>query len=130
MRAPPPSVLRPLPSALYPLPSALDSEPSALSPQPYTRARLHASQTGPGEQVIEPDVRQLLLHRVLPQPRRQIWKVDPIQLLILVEAREDDRFRAGARIDVLLQALRADFLHHALHRRVDAADADVIGLEI
>ena len=34
------------------------------------------------------------------------------------------------RIDVLLQALRADFLHHALHRRVDARDADVLRLEV
>ena len=31
---------------------------------------------------------------------------------------------------MLLQALRADFLHHALHRRVDAGDADVPRLEI
>jgi hypothetical protein len=29
---------------------------------------------------------------------------------------------AGFRIDVALQALRARFLHHALHRRVDAAE--------
>ena len=39
-------------------------------------------------------------------------------------------FLARDRIDVLLQALRADFLHHALHRRVDAGDADVLLLEI
>ena len=37
---------------------------------------------------------------------------------------------AGLRIDVPLQALRADLFHHALHRRVDAADGDVAGLQV
>src|SRR5438105_3146248 len=45
---------------------------------------------------------------------------------ILVEAGEDDRLLASLRIHVLLQALRADFLHHALHRRIDARDAHVL----
>ena len=39
------------------------------------------------------------------------------------------RLLAGDRIDVPLEALRADLLHHALHRRVDAADRDVVGRE-
>jgi len=34
------------------------------------------------------------------------------------------------RVDVLLETLRVDFFHHALHRRVDARDADVIGLQM
>jgi hypothetical protein len=53
-----------------------------------------------------------------------------IEGLILVEAGEYYRFFAGYRIFVHLQALRTDFLHHALHGRVDAADGVVIGLEI
>ena len=39
--------------------------------------------------------------------------------LILVEAGEHHRPRARCGIDMRLQALGADFLHHALHRRVD-----------
>jgi hypothetical protein len=46
----------------------------------------------------------------------------PLHVLILVEAGEDERLAAGRRIDVLLQALRADLFHHALHGRVDAGD--------
>ena len=33
-------------------------------------------------------------------------------------------------IDVALQALRADLFHHALHRGVDRADADVVRIEV
>ena len=36
---------------------------------------------------------------------------------------------AGRRIDLRLQALRADLLHHALHRRVDRADRGVARLQ-
>ena len=46
------------------------------------------------QQVIEPEIRELLLHGVLPQPRREIDEVHAIHLLILVEAREDDRLAA------------------------------------
>jgi hypothetical protein len=37
---------------------------------------------------------------------------------------------AGLRVAVRLQALRADLLHHALHRRIDRADREVPGLEV
>src|SRR5260370_36336147 len=74
----------------------------------------------PLKQMVEPHARQLLLHGVLPQARGQAREVDAVDLLILIEAREDDLFLARHRIDVLLQALRAYLLHHALHRRVAA----------
>ena len=60
----------------------------------------------------------------------QVREVHPVHVLVLVEAREDDGLLAGLRIDVPLQALRADFLHHALHRRVDAGDRDVVVLQV
>src|SRR5688500_7824134 len=66
--------------------------------------------SGTRDEVIEPQVGELLLHGVLAQARRQVREVHTIQFLILVEAREDDRLLAGPGIDVLLQALRADFL--------------------
>src|SRR5262249_62353306 len=70
------------------------------------------------KEVIQPHVRELLLHRILSKPSAEVREIHAVHVLILVEAREDDRLLAGLRIDVLLKALRADFLHHALHRRV------------
>ena len=84
----------------------------------------------PMEQMIEPHIRQLFVDRILTQPRREIREIDTVHFLILVEAGEDDGLLAGLRIHVLLQALRADFLHHALHRRVDAGDGHVARLEV
>src|SRR5262245_8519250 len=46
-------------------------------------------------QVLEPPVRQFLLNRVLPEPRPEVLEVHAIELLILIEAREDDRLLAG-----------------------------------
>ena len=51
-------------------------------------------------------------------------------MLVLIEAGEDKKFFAGVRVYVPLQALGADLFHHALHRRVDAGDADVVGPEV
>ena len=56
-------------------------------------------------------------------------KVHPVQRLVLIEAGEHHRPLAGRRIDLRLQALGADLLHHALHRRVDRADRGVAGLQ-
>ena len=42
-------------------------------------------------QMIEPHVRELFLHRVLPQAGGEVREVDAVHLLVLVEAREDDR---------------------------------------
>src|SRR5258706_8677894 len=66
---------------------------------------------------------ELLLHAVLPQARLEASEVDLVQGLVLIEAGEHVRHFAGRRIAVWLQALRADLLHHALHRRVDRSDA-------
>ncbi len=50
-------------------------------------------------------------------------EVDLVERLVLVEATEDEsKLLAGNGVDMPLQALRADLLHHALHRRVDRAD--------
>src|SRR5262249_13790837 len=43
---------------------------------------------------------------------------------------ENDVFDSGRRIAMRLQALRADFFHHALHRRIDRRDRPVAGLEM
>ena len=37
---------------------------------------------------------------------------------------------ASLRIDVRLQALRANLFHHALHRRVDRADREVMRIQV
>src|SRR5262249_61177789 len=100
------------------------------SPTPTTTAclsRLDSDQLAPlGDEVLEPQIGELLLHRVLPEAVVQVLPVDLVEVLVLVEAGKHDLLEpTRRRVDVLLQALGADFLHHALHRRVDAADADV-----
>src|SRR5205814_7848397 len=54
------------------------------------------------QQSREPEVRQLLRYRVLSQPRAKIGEVDLVEVLILVEAGEDERLFAGRGIDVTL----------------------------
>ena len=61
---------------------------------------------------------------------RRLVKSTLVERLVLVEAGEDERLLAGDRVDVALEALRADLFHHALHRRVDRADADVRRVEV
>ena len=68
---------------------------------------------------------QLLLHGVLPQARVESRKVDLVERLVLVEAREHVADFARGRVAMRLQTLRADLLHHALHRRVDRAERHV-----
>ena len=53
-----------------------------------------------------------------------------VERLILVEAGEDNRFLARLWIFMHLEALGADLLHHALHRRVDAADGVMVRVQI
>src|SRR6478752_703981 len=89
-------------------------EPRAIE-RPAGRS-LRVREVLPAAQMIEPQAGELFLDAVLPQSGREVREVDPIHLLVLVDAREDDRLHAGDGIDVLLEALRADFLHHALHR--------------
>ena len=62
--------------------------------------------------------------------RRSVRKSTRSSLLVLVEAREDDGLGAGHRVVMALQALRANLLHHALHRRVDRRDRPVLRAEI
>src|ERR1041385_6630571 len=71
------------------------------------------------EAAVDPELRQLLLRAVLREAAAQGAEIDAVEVLVLVEAGEDDSLGAGRRLVVPLQALRADFLHHALHRRVD-----------
>src|SRR5690349_7446193 len=77
----------------------------------------------------DPERGQLLLHAVLGEALGEGAEVDLVERLVLVEAGEDVGGLAGLRVDVRLQALRADLFHHALHRAVDRADGDVILLQ-
>src|ERR1044071_2018360 len=78
------------------------------------------------QQPRQPEIRELLKYRVLAQARAEVREVDVVEVLVLVEAGEDERLLLRLRVDVALEALRADLLHHALHRGVDRADADVL----
>src|SRR5580704_3154838 len=79
---------------------------------------------------VDPQFGQLFLHAVLRQAAAQGAEIDAVHLLVLVEAGKDDCLGTGYRVVVALQALRADLLHHALHRRVDRRDCAVVGEEI
>src|SRR4029077_7760880 len=104
---------------------------SATSPYTSTCSMLHLRHCfASGEQSGQPEFGQFLQHRVLAKAGAQIDEVDFIELLSLIEAREDERFFSADRIDMPLQALRADLLHHVLHRRVDRPDADVLRIEM
>src|ERR1044071_7331781 len=93
-----------------------------LIPLSYPRQRLPLL----AQQPRQPQIRQLLQHRVLAQSCAEVDEVDVVEVLVLVEAGEDERLLLRLRVDVALEALRADLLHHALHRGVDRADADVL----
>src|SRR3954465_2571658 len=83
------------------LPDPKLANPESRFPNPESNTR----QLLPEHEMIEPHVRELFLDRILPQPRREIRKIDAVHLLILVEAGKDDRLGSGLRIDVFLQAL-------------------------
>src|SRR6266508_5955939 len=82
------------------------------------------------QRAVDPQPRELFLHAVLVEPRTQIVEVDAVEILVLIEAGEHHALDAGYGIAMHLQALGADFLHHALHRRVDRGDRLVPGLEM
>src|SRR5262249_38405990 len=82
------------------------------------------------ERAVDAEPRELFLHAVLVEPRAQIVEVHAIEVLVLVEAGKYHAFDAAYGVAMDLQALRADFLHHALHRRVDGGDRLVPGLEM
>ena len=81
-----------------------------------------ARKPSPLQGAVDPQFRQLLLNAVLSQPRTKVAEVNVIEVLILVEAGEDNLLHASDRVFMNLQTLGADFFHHALHRRVDTAD--------
>src|ERR1043165_6024722 len=55
------------------------------------------------QQPRQPEVRQLLEHRVLAQPCAQIHEVDMVEVLVLIEAGEHERLLLRLRIDVALE---------------------------
>ena len=67
------------------------------------------------EATVDPQLVQFFLDAVLRQAAMQGREVDAVHLLVLVEAGEDNRLRAGLGIALQLEALGADLLHHALH---------------
>src|ERR1700720_1183041 len=79
---------------------------------------------------VDPEFSEFFLDAVLREAATEGAEIDAVHLLVLVEAGEDDRLGAGHRIAVALQALRADLLHHALHRRIDRRDRAVVRAEI
>src|SRR5580658_4721833 len=81
------------------------------------------------QDLLEPEVGELLLHRVRAQSFAQVAEVDGVEILILIEARENYAFLTGDGVAKLLEALSTNLLHHALHRRVDAPDGKMPGVE-
>src|SRR5262245_18546682 len=82
------------------------------------------------QRTVDPKPRELLLYAVPAEPRAQNVEVDAIEILVLVEAGELDALDPAFGIAMDLQALRADLLHHALHRRVDVGDRLVPGFQV
>src|SRR5207244_11639278 len=74
--------------------------------------------------------RDYCLQSTPPEALRERTKSHSVDGLVLIEAGKYVTSLAGMRIAVRLQALGADFLEHALHRRVDRADREVMRLEI
>ena len=80
------------------------------------------------EATVDPQRREFFLDGILAEALVEGVEIHAVEGLVLVEAGEDHRFLAGRRVAVGLEALGADLLHHALHRRVDGADGAVIRL--
>ena len=78
----------------------------------------------------DPERSEFFLDSVLRQALGEGAEVDLVEGLVLVEAGEDVGGLAGLRVDVGLEALGADFFHHALHRAVDGANRPVGGLQV
>src|SRR5229473_7672776 len=77
------------------------------------------------EATVDPQLGQLLLGAVLAEAAAQRREIDAVEFLVLVETGEHHGLGAARRVVVALQALGADLLHHALHRRVDRGDRAV-----
>src|SRR5262245_65172810 len=74
------------------------------------------------QRAVDPEPGELLLHPVLAEPGAQALEVDAVDVLVLIETGEHHALDSGLGIAMHLQALCADLLHHALHRRVDGGD--------
>src|SRR5947209_131882 len=70
----------------------------------------------PAQAAVDPQLGQLLLRAILRQAAAQRREIDPVDVLVLVEARKDHRLGAARRVVMALQALCANLFHHALHR--------------
>src|SRR5437867_5615743 len=81
------------------------------------------------KQKVQPKVAEFFVNRVLFEPGVQVLEIDMVHGLVLIKTGKNNGFLARRGIHVLLEALRADLFHHALHRRVDACDRDVIRLK-
>ena len=53
-----------------------------------------------------------------------------IHILVLVIARKNEKLFLGLGVYVTLQALGANFLHHTLHRGVDAPDCHMARVQV
>ena len=80
--------------------------------------------------MANPSGGQFFLYAVLAQTRRQPAEVNLIKRLILIEAGKYISNLACRRIFMRLKTLSADLFHHALHRRIDRTNREVIRLEI
>src|SRR5204862_299316 len=61
------------------------------------------------EQVIEPEVRHLLQHRIGLEAVVEVLEVDLVEYLVLVEAGEHEALATGRRVHMALEALAAHF---------------------
>ncbi len=83
------------------------------------------------EQTREPEVGELLLHRVLAQARAQVVEVDAVELLVLVEAGEDDGLLAASRDRraCCRHCAQTSFIMHCIGELIEPI-ADVLGLQV
>ena len=94
--------------------SRLHRERTALHKSALLPERRHA--------VADPFYGEFFGERVLLEAFVQRREIHAVERLVLVEAGKYPAGFSAHRIAVRLQALRADLLHHALHRRVDRTD--------
>ena len=79
---------------------------------------------------LDPLFGQFFLQRILLQTLGQGVEIHAVEILILIEARENESHFAGKRVALRLKALGANLFHHALHRRVDGANGEVMWLHV
>ena len=77
---------------------------------------LHVRDSVLFDEIVEPFVRNLFHHGVRLEPGTEVIEVDVVHALILINARKNKLFLPRRFVEMSLQALGADRLHHALHR--------------